>query len=78
MWWCVVDMGQCGGVWLTWGSVMVCGGHGAVWWCVVDMNSMGCVISAHVGGSCVVDMGSCVPNVMRLMISPPSIIMVCT
>ena len=47
--------------------MMVCGGHGAVWWCVVDMNSMDCVISAHVGGSCVVDMWSCVPDVMRLL-----------
>ena len=24
VWWCVVDMGQCGGVWWTWGSVVVC------------------------------------------------------
>ena len=27
VWWCVADMGQCDGVWWTWGSVVVCGGH---------------------------------------------------
>ena len=38
---CVVDTGQCGCVWWTRGSVVVCGGHGAVWWCVVDMGQCG-------------------------------------
>ena len=28
VWWCVVDMRQCGGVWWTWGSAVGCGRHG--------------------------------------------------
>ena len=30
VWCCVVDMRECGGVWWTQGSVVVCGGHEAV------------------------------------------------
>ena len=40
-WWYVVDMGQCGVVWWTWGRVVVCGGHGVVWCCAVDMEQCG-------------------------------------